>query len=337
MKRYVGVDLHKRQFTVCWIEGEGERVEEYEVSEAGYKAFRKALKKKDEVGVEATGNSSYFKERIEDRVERVVVINPVQFRVITDSVKKTDKNDARAIAKYLRHGLLPEVRVMDKGNRELKSLIHTRDKMVKLRSCLKNKIHNILNDNGIVSRREMFSGEREYEKLKGIGLSQVSEFEIEVIAEQIKSLNKSVKEIEEKIKEISAGMKGIENLKSITGIGELSAAIILNGIGEVKDFDDSKKLCSYAGLVPRVRNSADKESKGHITKKGNKILRTTLVQVALVAIRYSEYLKRFYLRLKVKKGSGKAIIAVARKMLEIIYNTLTNGWVFADFNNWVLK
>ena len=61
-----------------------------------------------------------------------------------------------------------------------------------------------------------------------------------------------------------------------------------------------------------------------------------MVQVALIAIRYNEYLRSFYLRLKEKKGSGKAIIATARKMLEIIYDTLKNDWVFEDFNNFVL-
>jgi hypothetical protein len=70
---------------------------------------------------------------------------------------------------------------------------------------------------------------------------------------------------------------------------------------------------------------------------GNKILRTTLVQVSLIAIKYNEYLRSFYLKLKNKKGSGKAIIATARKMLEIIYRTLKNGWVFKDFNNWELE
>jgi transposase len=335
--RYVGVDLHKKQFTVCWLSERGERIEEYEVSESGYRAFRKALRAEDEVAVEATGNSGNFSDRIRDKVKKIVVINPRQFRVIADSVKKTDDNDAKTIAKYLKLGMLPEVRQMSKEEREIKSLINTRDKLVKLRSSLKNKIHNILNDNGIVSYREMFSSESSYEKLEGLKLSETVKFEIGVIVEQIRSLGKSIKEIEGKIKEISQKMDGHKNLKSISGIGDLSAAIILNGIGDVKDFEDSKKLCAYVGIVPRVRNTGDTVSSGHITRMGNKILRTTLVQVTLIAIRYNEYLKSFYLRLKNKKGSGKAIIATARKMLEIIYRTLKNGWVFADFNNWVLE
>jgi len=64
--------------------------------------------------------------------------------------------------------------------------------------------------------------------------------------------------------------------------------------------------------------------------------RTTLVQCALVAIRYSPYLKKYYEQVKGRRGHGKAKIAAARKYLGIIYHTLKNNWVFEDFNNFVL-
>lgn len=337
MYKYVGVDLHKSQFSVCWLKEDGERsFEEYRVGASGIELFRQKLSKETEVAVEATGNSSYFCEAIRDNVKRVRVINPSQFKVISSSVKKTDKADAEVIAEYLSKDLLPEVRVMDKFQRELRSLIHTRDKLVKLRSCLKNKIHNILNEHGIVSQREMFSSEVGLERVKNAEISETAKFEINIIVEQIKSLTKSVKEIEEKIKESGQNLKGHKNLISIKGIGDLSAAIILNGVGDIKDFEDSKKLCAYVGLVPTVRDTGNTTRHGHITRRGNKILRTTLVQVALISIKYNSYLRKFYDRLKAKKGSGKAIIATARKMLEIIYNTLKNDWVFEDFNNFVL-
>lgn len=180
MKRYFGIDLHKRQFTVCCLseDGKEEKIEEYEVSARGYEKFKKRLRKEDEVGVEATGNSGYFVEQIRGRASKIAVINPKQFKVISESVKKTDKNDARVIAEYLRHGLLPEVRQMSKESRELKSLINTRDKLVKLRSGLKNKIHNILNDNGIVSQKEMLSSEKSLEKVERLKLSETVKFEM---------------------------------------------------------------------------------------------------------------------------------------------------------------
>ena len=106
--------------------------------------------------------------------------------------------------------------------------------------------------------------------------------------------------------------------------------------GDISDIENKKKLAAYAGLVPRMHESNGKYKNGRITKRGDKIFRTTLVQVALIAIKYNRYLRSFYERLKAKKGSGKAIIATTRKMLDIIYDTLKNDWEFKDFNNFVL-
>jgi len=335
---HVGVDLHKNQFSVYWKTGEGKGIfKEYPMTARGITEFKKGLDKETEVAIEATGNSKFFYDSIVEEAKRVRVINPLQFKVISESVKKTDRRDAEVIAEYLSKGLLPEVRVMNKETRELKSLIQTRDKPVKLRSALKNKIHGILMEHGITSRREMFSSEQALDKVKNAEVSETSKFEIGIIVDQIKGLTESIKKIEDKIKEKGEGLKGQKNLQSITGIGKLSSTIILSNIGDINDFDDSKKLCAYAGLVPRVYDSNESIRHGQITKRGDKILRTTLVQVVLIAIKYSPYLRNFYERLKHKKGSGKAIIATARKMLSIIYDTLKNDWVFEDFNNFVLQ
>ncbi len=123
---------------------------------------------------------------------------------------------------------------------------------------------------------------------------------------------------------------------AMSGIGSLSAGILLSVIGEIKDFATADKLASYFGIVPRVSNSNETVNHGRITKRGNKTGRRTLVQCSLSAIKKSEYLKKYYDGVKARRGHGKAKIALARKYLGIIYNTLTNNWVFADFNNFEL-
>ena len=99
---------------------------------------------------------------------------------------------------------------------------------------------------------------------------------------------------------------------------------------EIKDFASADKLAAYSGIVPRVANSNETQHHGRITKQGSKTGRTTLVQCSMSAIRRSEYLKKYYEQVKARRGHGKAKIALARKYLGIIYNTLTNNWVFAD-------
>ena len=102
----------------------------------------------------------------------------------------------------------------------------------------------------------------------------------------------------------------------------MTGTIILNAIGDIKEFEKADSLSAYFGIVPRVNNSNETIRQGRITKRGHKIGRTALVQSTLVAIRYRPYVRSFEEKVKKNKGSGKAIIATARKWLVIIYRVL---------------
>jgi transposase len=333
--RSIGVDLHKSMFMVCWLsEGEKE-FKSYELKELA--KFKSELRSNDRVAVEATGNTRYFVQQIRESVSEVVVVNPRQFRVISDSVKKTDREDAEMLALFLEKEMLPVITMKDEQSSQVKSMANTRDRLVKLRTVLKNKIHNILNAHGIQSRREDFSSEKGLEKVLRLAVNEAARIELEVIVEQIRYLNEGIKKLDQEIKKRGGQLKGFENITSIKGIGDKSGAILLSIIGNIDNYESEKKLHAYFGIVPRVSQSGEKAHYGRITKEGSKLGRTTLVQCTLIAIRYSPYLEKFYSRLKAKKGSGKAIIATSRKLLTIIYQTLKNEWVFEDFPNFVLK
>ena len=334
--RYIGVDLHKNRFYVSYLEEGGAlNYREYQMKQL--EEFKRELRQDDVVAVEATGNSRYFVKQIAPLVGSVQVVNPSQFRVIRDSVKKTDKHDSELLALFLSKGLLPQVRQKAELQAQLKSLAQTRDKLVKLRTTLKNKLHNILNAHGIITKREAFSSKKGLRKVLEYDLPPTARLELEVIVEQIEHLNEGIAKIDREIEDRGSRLKGFENLISIRGIGKKSATILLSIIGDINDFENDKKLSAYFGLVPRVSQSNQTHHQGRITKHGSKLGRTTLVQCCLITIRYSPYLKRFYEKIKAKKGAGKAIVAAARKLLSIIYYTLKNNWVFEDFPNFVLK
>ena len=333
--RYIGVDLHRKMFEVCVISGTKRSHRQYQLKEIA--TFRKTLHKRDMIAVEATGNTKYFVRQIEDTVGRVVVVNPQQFKVISQSTKKTDRRDAETLAVYLEKGLLPEVRMKDDVHSQLASMAHTRDQLVKLRTMLKNKIHNILAAHGVETTREAYSSQKELEKVLTLEVNAAAKVELQVIVEQIRHLNEGIAKLDQEMTDGGKKLEGYEQITSIKGIGSKSGTILLSIIGNVQDFPNEKKLSAYFGMVPRVSNSSETIHYGHITKCGSSLGRTTLVQCTLVAIKYSPYLRRFYDKLKAKKGSGKAIIATARKLLGIIYLTLKNRWVFEDFPNFVLK
>jgi transposase len=334
-QRHIGIDLHRDKFTCCMrLENGRNYLTDWKLEDLP--RFVKKLRPSDEIAVEVTGNTRLFRDAVTPYVARVAAVDPNQFRVISHSVKKTDPNDARNLALYLEKDLLPEVRMKDKTQAQLASLTQTRDTLVKLRTSLKNKINNILSAHGINLEKEALSSGKKLNEVLAMKFDPMIRIELKVIVEQIRSLNQSIAELEKTIADEGSKLEGHKNLTSIKGIGPLTGSILLSVIGDVNDFADEGKLAAYFGIVPRVSNSNETEHSGRITKRGSKLGRTALVQCSLIAQRYSPYLKQFYERIKAKKGAGKAIIALARKLLGIIYRTLKNNWVFADFPNFVL-
>jgi len=333
--RYIGVDLHTTQITVCYLTEKDEiLIRKYQLCEI--EKFVSDLNKTDEIAVEATCNTRWFAEQVAEKVSRVVLVNPRQFEVVKNSCKKTDKNDALNLAKFLKADLLPEVRAKGEEAEKVQSLVNTRTKLVRLKTSLINKIHALFVANGQKLKKASLSSEKALEKVLLSEWSAIERIELEIIIEQLRSLKVSIKKLDKVIETESEKLKGYESLVSMSGIGSLSAGILLSVIGEVKDFATADKLASYFGIVPRVANSNETVNHGRITKRGNKTGRTTLVQCSLAAIKKSEYLKKYYEQVKTRRGHGKAKIALARKYLGIIYNTLSNNWVFADFNNFEL-
>ena len=311
MARYLGVDLHRNNFTVCTIAENGRRYfRKYDIHSLEY--FVARLRPSDQVAVEVSTTTRLFYDAVVPRVDRVAVVNPSEFDVIRKSVKKTDKYDAETLALFLSKGLLPEVRMKDKLHAELASLTQTRDTLVKQRTSLKNKINNIMAARGLSPRREQLSSEKGLREVEALPLGPIVMAEVRALVAQIRSLSRTISELEKTIKEGGEKLPGHKNLKSIKGIGDTSATILLSVIGDINDFQSEGKLASYFGIVPRVRNSNETQHSGRITKRGTKLGRTTLVQCSLIAMRYSEYLQRFYQRIAKRRGNGKAIIALAK-------------------------
>ena len=218
MKRYLGVDLHRTQFTVC-TRLENGRTYSRQWPMRELKLFAAQLRKEDELAVEATGNTRLFYDAVVEKASRVVVVNPSQFKVISQSVKKTDRNDAEILALYLSKDLLPEVRMKERSQREMSHLAQTRDLLVKQRSALKAKINNLLSAEGINLKREALSSNKALDRVLAMPLPPMLAAEARVLVGQIRSLTGSIAELEELIEEEGPKLAGHENLMSIKGIG----------------------------------------------------------------------------------------------------------------------
>ena len=179
-----GVDLHRTQFTVCTrLENGRTYLRQWQLREL--KLFAAQLRKEDELAVEATGKHVTVLRRGGEDAARVVVVNPAQFKVISQSVKETDKNDAELLALYLAKDLLPEVRMKERHQRNMGHLAQTRDLLVKQRSALKAKINNLLSAEGINLKRESLSSNKALERVLALRLCRLMLAEARVLVGQI--------------------------------------------------------------------------------------------------------------------------------------------------------
>lgn len=330
MARNIGVDLHRNRFTTAIRMADG-GIEDQTWELGDLPRFVAELSPDDRIAVEMTTNTRMFYDAVKSSVADVLVVNTSQFKVITQSVKKTDRNDARKLALHLEKDMLPTVRLKNADQGQVSALVSTRDTLVKQRTTLKNKVNNRFAMYGKPIARESLSSDKGLSSVESEPFDEIVQVEIRVLVSQIRSLNIAIEELEKTIKTEARKLDGFDSLTSIKGIGVISAATLLTVIGDINDFEDAGKLAAYFGLTPRISNSNETERSGRITKRGSKLGRTALVQCGLIAKKYSPYLHAFHERIKNRKGGGKANIALARKLLEIVFRTLKNGWIFEDF------
>lgn len=333
--RYIGVDLHTTQLTVCYMDELGnERIEMFKIDLVD--KFISSLDATDKVAFEATGNSLFLYKKLFPILgdSNITVVNTCKFKLISKSVKKTDKNDSRLLAEYLSKDMLPKARIKDEFNLRVYGLIETRDNLVKVIVSFKNQIHNIFVQHGIKLTARRVANEKNLTKLlEEYEFDEATMFHLDLAKRAIIQNDNLACEIEAKLSELKDQMEQIENLTSICGIGLKSAMGIKAVIGDISNFENEDKLVAYAGLCPRVHNSNETVSHGRITKMGNKLIRKLLVQCAWVSIRYNPIMKAQYEKLRKRKPSGVAIIAIARKLLVQIYFTLKYNWYFTDTAN----
>ena len=225
MKRFIGVDLHKKSFTVCYLTEAGERI----IKSFGLRRiddFIATLFPEDELAVEACNNSLFFLGQVRRHVCVAHQIDPGQFKVIARSAKKTDEKDAELLALFLSKEMLPLARQMDDRRARLKSLVGTRDRLVKASTSLKNKVHNILSAQGLAVKAAELKSQAGLERIKEMARDDLTRLELQLLTDQIKSLEESVKKIEAELAKPDHQLPGHASLVSIKGIGPVGAAVL---------------------------------------------------------------------------------------------------------------
>jgi transposase len=355
-----GADIHKKFLIATILSRDGNKItERFGMKLEDIMRFKDWVIENncEQVVVESTGVYwvpiyTVFEESVE-----IIVANA--YKVKHTPGKKTDIRDSEWLAQLCLNGMIEPSRIFPKDDRELRTLTRARENLVNNRTQMRNRIHqalesscirisSVLSDifgkSGMHILNGLLEGKNIDEILKGIKYKSVLKKE-QMLRDAIKnSLDPAkilmirtylelIEKIQCKIDILDGEIKNrIQRLKedieiaiSIPGIGFTSASTILAEIGNYKDFKTGEKLAAWCGLTPKVSQSADTLVTGGITKQGSKHVRRMLVQIAHATARSRKSkLKRFFLRIQAKKGTKKAIVALARKILCILHHLLVN-------------
>jgi len=325
-KRYFGFDVHKAFVMVAAVDAQQNVVmTPRKISVANLESWLgKNITRCDEVVIEAMTGTWCMYDLLVQFAGRVVVAHTAHVKLIASSFVKTDKRDALVLGKLLAANILPEVWVPPQYVRDLRSLVYTRHTLVRRRISAKNRIRGILQLNRVIGPTGTHVFEPEY--WDELDLPSVDKLRAKQTIAELKLLKQHIKEVEEELTRLSASDPWVDMvpyLLQLPGVGLISAMAILSAIGDIERFPTSKQLVGYAGLGARIYASGQTQITGGITKQGRRELRTTMIEVAWNAIKYSPLWKERFERLAHRMGRQKAAVAIARKILVVIWHVLT--------------
>ena len=208
---------------------------------------------------------------------------------------------------------------------ELRETLRYRVSLGRLRAKVKNKVHNILAREGKKSEFKAPFGPRAQLWISHLELQPHNRRELNYHLSLIDNLNNEIVLLGKEVEKYRLIYPEVDLLTSIPGIGIYSGLLILAEIGDISRFPTPQKLAAYSGLISSTYQSGEGCYQGRITKQGSKWLRWILVECTQTSIKKRHRLQRFYLRIKHKRGTQKAMVATARKMLTIIWHLLTKN------------
>lgn len=322
---YVGLDISKKQTVGVWKDEKGNKIagEIFSTDEKGLKSLAEKLVG-CEIAVEASTSGVFVYDYLTTQGLSVKVANPNTIKLISHSDKKTDKSDAEKLADLLRTNLLPTCYLPDKKTRETRDLIRHRRALVNTKTVMKNKVRAILTRAGLNLPYKDVLGHRSLQWLHTADVGPVQKEAMNKFLYLALMINDDVHDYDRKLRFECQKNDGAQLLETIPWIGYYSAMHIISAIGDINRFPSDEELASYAGLVPRIYQSGETQYTRGL-KQGEKSLKWILIECSHVAVRISKRFRKYYLKKLRKKNKQKAIVAVARKMVEIIYCILTRG------------
>jgi len=327
-EQYVGIDLHRRRSVIVRLTPAGEVLEIVRVNNDPVALSLELVKAgpDPEVVLEATYGWYWAADLLQACGAQVHLAHPLGVKMFGYQRVKTDARDSRNLAELLRMGRLPEAWLAPPQVRELRELVRYRAKLVALRSGLKAQVHAVLAKEGVrVPMSDLFgvAGSRLLDELH---LGRAYGLRIASLRRLLVAYDQEIARLGQEISSVLAGDVGYLAIQAIPGVGPVLAAVFVAEIGDVHRFADAPRLCSWAGLTPRHRESDTTVRRGPITKQGPRLVRWAAVEATQRLPRASKQAADFH-RIADRRGTGIGRVAAARKLLTLVYYGLRDGQV----------
>ncbi len=320
---YAGIDLGWKSSVIALVSDDGLKVSSRRFSNQNPLAIIQFLSryKPYRAVIEATGTYRWIYELLIKHGE-VILAHPYRLRAIWSGKAKTDKLDAKVLAELLRADLMPQAYVPPKSYQLLRDLTRVKARLVRRRTTVRNELRNILACANIVAPFSCPFGPRGLKWLASVNLNPVAEIVRDELIERLRHFETVINKFDKHLQSIAGDYPQTEALTDIPGFSLYTALLVIAEYGEPWRFWHAGQASAYAGLTPRVYQSGQYEHRGTISKQVSPWLRWILVEASYKVTCKDEPLRRFYERVRRRRGKQAGRVAVACKLAEICWKRL---------------
>lgn len=323
--RFIGLDVHKRSVMIGAVDTQQQIVlRPFRLSWDEFELWKQQkLSPTDAVVLESTTNAWHLYDQLVPHVASVAVANPLLIKWISSANVKTDGHDTLKLARLLAAGMIPTVWVPPEAVRQLRALVSHRQRLIRQRTQARNRLHSLLHRHNLTPPEGELFGAAQREWWQHLAHQPMERLLVTQDLQLLDTVEPLIEQVEqqlclESVKDPWATQ--VPFLVQQTGIGILTAMILLAAIGDITRFPHAPQLVGYAGLGTTVHDSADTHHHGGITKQGRRDLRAAMVEAAWTAVTHNLYWKTRFEHLCRRLSKEKAIVAIARQMLVVVWH-----------------
>jgi len=316
--KIIGCDFHPSFQQIAMVDTETGEETEKKLTPQEAEQFYSQLEGEVVVGVEASGNMLWFERMLAKHGHRLRLGDASQIQAGEVRKQKTDRRAAELILKLLLEERFPEIWVPGLPERDGRQLLLHRYKLVGMRRQVKNQLQHLAMNQGLQLKRRLWT-QVGRQRLQELPLEGWTARRREDGLRWLDQLNHEVAELDAAVEKHAQQNTVARLLQTHPGVGPITSLAFVLTLGNIERFSHSRKVVSYLGLNPSEHSSGVRRRTGAISKQGNPMLRSLLVEAGQSASRGDMELKRAYQRLKQKKHSAVAKVMVARKLAVRLY------------------